>query len=334
MCARGTRCSMPSARPKRRLQCPCLCTSRETSPGLRSPPSGVHRRSSSPPTNGFAASRIHSTLLRERLARSDALRPLHKHFNRLRSCRHTDKRRRGVPGYELDASRGGRSPAMSLVDSALDPRLKSVLIATDLSPVSAKPLHHALGMALHYGAKLYVAHVVSTVPYLIAGPQALAVAYEGASQSIQQLQSDLLHDDSAKGLDCEFIIRYGRVWEQLHAIIYQKQIDLIVVGTDARRGIEKVLLGSVAEQVFRDASCPVLTVGPHSYQESRVDLTGEIRTYLFATDFGETSLRALPQAVSLASQTNAGLILLHVVPAAPVPQIQGWYSASEIVSMR
>ena len=216
---------------------------------------------------------------------------------------------------------------MSLVDSALDPRLKSVLIATDLSPASAKPLHHALGMALHYGAKLYVAHVVSTVSYLIAGPQALALAYEGASQSIQQLQSDLLHDDSAKGLDCEFIIRCGHVWQELHAIIYQKQIDLIVVGTDARRGIEKVLLGSVAEQVFRDASCAVLTVGPHSYQDSGVDLPGEIRTCLFATDFSEASLRALPQAVSLANRTKAKLILLHVVPADPAPQTSECYTS-------
>ncbi len=223
---------------------------------------------------------------------------------------------------------------MSLVDSALHPCLKSVLIATDLSPASAKPLHHALGIALHYGAKLYVAHVVSTVPYLIAGPQALALAYEGASESIQQLQSDLLHDDSAKGLDCEFIIRYGHVWQELQAIIFQKQIDLIVVGTHARRGFEKVLLGSVAEHVFRDASCPVLTVGPHSYQDRRVDLTGEIRTYLFATDFSEVSLHALPQAVSLANQTKATLILLHVVLAAPAPQISGWYNSSEIMSLR
>ncbi|MGC1453402.1 MAG: universal stress protein [Candidatus Sulfotelmatobacter sp.] len=223
---------------------------------------------------------------------------------------------------------------MSLVNSSPHPRLKSVLIATDLSPSSAKPLHHALGIALHYRAKLYVAHVVSTVPYLIAGPHAQALAYEGASKSIQQLQSDLLHDDSAKSLDCEFIIRYGHIWQELHAIICQKQIDLIVLGTDARRGIEKVLLGSVAEQVYRDASCPVLTVGPHSYQDRRVDLPGEIRTYLFATDFSEASLRALPQAVSLAHQTKAKLILLHVVPAAPAAQISGGYTSSEILSMR
>jgi nucleotide-binding universal stress UspA family protein len=223
---------------------------------------------------------------------------------------------------------------MSIAGSALDLRSKSVLMATDLSPASVKPLHHALAIARYYGAKLYVAHVVSPIPYLMAGPEALQLGFEGASQDMQQLLRDLLHDGSLNGLDHEFIIRHGSVWEELQAIIFQKQVDLVVVGTHGRRGIEKVLLGSVAEQVFRDATCPVLTVGPYSYRESRVDLTGEIRTYLFATDFGETSLRALPQAMSLASQTNAGLILLHVVPAAPVPQIPGWYSASEIMLMR
>jgi len=77
---------------------------------------------------------------------------------------------------------------MSLAASALDLRMKSVLMATDLSPASVKPLHHALAIAWHYGAKLYVAHVVSSVPYLMAGPEAMELGCEGASQDMQQLQ--------------------------------------------------------------------------------------------------------------------------------------------------
>jgi nucleotide-binding universal stress UspA family protein len=223
---------------------------------------------------------------------------------------------------------------MSLASSALDLRLKSVLVATDLSPASMKPLYEALAIARHYEAKVYIAHVVSSVPYLMAGPGALELACEGASRELRQLQRDLLRDGSLEGLDREFIIHNGTVWEELQVVILKKQVDLVVVGTHARRGIEKVLLGSVAEQVFRDASCPVLTVGPHSYRESRVDLTAQIRTYLFATDFSEASLRALPMARLLAHQTKGRLILLHVVPAAPAPQIPGWYSASEITAMR
>src|SRR5271169_3892228 len=116
---------------------------------------------------------------------------------------------------------------MSLAGSAIDLRLKSVLMATDLSPTSVKPLHHALAIARHYRAKLYIAHVVSPVAYLIAGPEAFQLGCEGASQDMQQLQRDLLQDGSLNGLDHEFIVRYGGVWDELQAIIFQKQVELV-----------------------------------------------------------------------------------------------------------
>ena len=223
---------------------------------------------------------------------------------------------------------------MSSAGSVLDLRVKVVLLATDFSPASVKPLHHALAISRHYRARLYVAHVVSPAAYLMAGPEALELAYQGASGEAQQLQRDLLHDGSLKGLDHVFMIRSGRVWEELQALILQKDVDLVVVGTHGRRAIEKALLGSVAEQVFRDSNCPVLTVGPYSYQESHVELTSAVQTFLFATDFSEASLNALPHAISLARQANAKLILLHIVPVAPVSQIPGWYTSAEITLMR
>lgn len=168
----------------------------------------------------------------------------------------------------------------------------------------------------------------------MAGPEALELGCDGASRDMQQLQRDLLHDGSLNGLDHEFVIRRGRVWEELRAAILEKQIDLVVVGTHGRRGFEKVLLGPVAEEVYRQADCPVLTVGPHSYREGRIEFTGETRTYVFATDFSEASLGALPHAVSFAGRTKARLIVVHVVPAAPIPQIPGWYSGSEVALMR
>jgi nucleotide-binding universal stress UspA family protein len=223
---------------------------------------------------------------------------------------------------------------MSIDASALDLGFKSVLMATDLSSASVNPLHHALAIARRFRANLYMAHVVPRDAHLMAGPEALELACEGASEEMQQLERDLIRDGSLDGLHREFIVQQGRVWAELEAIIQQKRVDLIVLGTHARRGLEKLLLGSVAEEVFRDADCPVLTVGPHSYREGRVDLTDEGRTYLFATDFGEASLRVLSHAVSLANRTKAKLILLHVIPTAAIPSIPGWYSTSELNSVR
>jgi nucleotide-binding universal stress UspA family protein len=152
---------------------------------------------------------------------------------------------------------------------------------------------------------------------------------------MQQLQRDLVHEGLVDGLDREFIIRRGRVWAEHQAIIYQHHVDLVVVGTHGQRSIEKPILGSAANQVFRNAVyCPVLTVGPLSYREGPVGLTDEGQTYLFATDFSEASLSALPHAVSLANRTKAKLILVHVVATAAIPTIPGWYSTSELNSAR
>lgn len=63
-------------------------------------------------------------------------------------------------------------------------------------------------------------------------------------------------------------------------------------------------------------------------------MSDESQIYLFATEFGEASLRALPHAVSRANKTKAKLFLLHVVPAAAIPRISGHYTSSEVISMR
>ena len=222
---------------------------------------------------------------------------------------------------------------MSSAAAALDLDLQSVLLATDLSPASVKPLHHALAIARHYGAKLYIAHVVSAAPYLMAGPEALELGCQGACRDVQQLRGDLRRDGSLDGLDHEFIVQRGCVWDELQTIILQKQIGLVVVGTHGRRGLEKLILGSVAEEIFREADCPVLTVGPHCYREAGEEFSAETQSYLFATDFSEASLGALSHAISFATRMKARLILLHVV-SGPIPQLPGWYSASEIILMR
>jgi len=59
-------------------------------------------------------------------------------------------------------------------------QLKSILLAHDFSQVSHKPFRHALSIAWHYEAKLHVGHMLSSLAYTIAGPDALALATEGA----------------------------------------------------------------------------------------------------------------------------------------------------------
>lgn len=217
---------------------------------------------------------------------------------------------------------------MPSVAPVVETGLKSVLIATDFSKASDKPLRHALAIARHYGANFYLTHVLSSLGYTIAGPQALGMASEAAARDMRQLEHDLMENGSLVGLDHEFIVRQGQVWEELQTVIAQKRVELLVIGTHGRRSLGKLLLGSVAEQIFRHANCLVLTVGPGSLLNSPLENARAFRPFLFATDFGPASLHALPHAISFANHFGVELVLLHVAPIAPLPEGFHWSSTT------
>ena len=223
---------------------------------------------------------------------------------------------------------------MSSTVTVPDIALKSVLIAFDFSEASRKPLHHALAIARHYGAKFYFAHVVSGIGYTIAGQEALSLAAERTRRTAQQLEQELLANGALAGLHHEFIILEGDVWEQLEMLIREKQVDMVVVGTHGRGPLGKLLLGSVAEQVFRHADCLVDTVGPGSYEDSLVEKPKPVRPFLFPTDFTPASLHALPYAISFANHFGAKLVVLHVLPVAPIPEGFHWSTTGDLTQMR
>ncbi|MGA7854233.1 MAG: universal stress protein [Candidatus Acidiferrales bacterium] len=86
---------------------------------------------------------------------------------------------------------------------------------------------------------------------------------------------------------------------------------MIVLGTHGRTGAEKLLRGSVAEEIFRLSPVPAFTVGP-GVQTSVRD-GGRVRRVLFATDFTPESLGGAPYAVTLAQENQARLLLLLVM---------------------
>lgn len=217
---------------------------------------------------------------------------------------------------------------MPSVAPVVDTAVKSVLITTDFSKASEKPLRHALAIARHYGAKFYLTHVVSSVGYTIAGAQALQLASEAAARDVQKLEQDLVENGLLAGLEHEFILRQGDIWKQVQSIIQEKHVDLVVVGTHGRRTLGKLMLGSVAEQIFRRADCRVLTVGPCSFQDSPLEKARPFRSFLFATDFGPASLQALPHAISFANHFGVKLVLLHVAPTVPIPESFHWSSTT------
>jgi nucleotide-binding universal stress UspA family protein len=111
------------------------------------------------------------------------------------------------------------------------------------------------------------------------------------------------------------VLERGELWNVLEDQIQRHKIDLIVLGTHGRHGLKKFVLGSAAEQIFRCASCPVLTVGPHVAPPQE---PATFISIIAAIDFSAGSLQALPYALSLAEENQAELVLFHVIPLVPI----------------
>src|SRR5262249_40903543 len=104
----------------------------------------------------------------------------------------------------------------------------------------------------------------------------------------------------------------GPPHEKIQSLAKQYGAQLIVMGTDGRRGLAHLLIGSVAERVIRASEVPVLTV-KRTRAEPAIDGSNEVpRRILVAFDFSEPAKRALSIARTLQNQLNAKVDVLHV----------------------
>ena len=200
-------------------------------------------------------------------------------------------------------------------------RLENVLYATDFRLRSKAALPFALSVARRYGSKVYVTHVIDLSPLSGPGPTNALRAIE--AQAIREAKEAALELSPVFGqIPNEVVIRKGNVWKEISNIVEEKRINLIVVGTHGREGVNKVIMGSVAEKIFRQASCPVLTIGPRIHGES--DRFANLHSILVPTDFSPESLAAVSYAISLAQVNRARLYLLHVtlVDDGPEPSLE------------
>ena len=199
---------------------------------------------------------------------------------------------------------------MKLLDATTRLALKSLLFATDFSLASQAALPYAAAIARRYGSRLLLAHVVRPQVWAPAPPEWVPMESEVPRQAAMAEMSKLEQSPLLAGLPHQVAVEEGAVWECLSRLIREQESDLLIMGTHGRRGLQKLLMGSVAEELFRLASCPVLTVGPGVAAAAG---TAEFHRILFATDFSNESQAALPYAVSLAQENQARLTLLHVV---------------------
>ena len=197
---------------------------------------------------------------------------------------------------------------MAQVQSGARIAINNILYMTDFSQPSEAALPFAASIAREYRAKIYAFHAL--IPGVYTTPETAAAALDAqeddALTNMQHVNAQLA------GLPHETIVeRNIGVWPALEGAVKDFAIDLIVVGTHGRTGAKRLLMGSVAEEIFRRSHVPVLTIGPS--ESHGVHRGGRFHHVLYATDFSEESLAAAPYALSLAQENEARLTLQHVM---------------------
>jgi nucleotide-binding universal stress UspA family protein len=222
-----------------------------------------------------------------------------------------------VPTATADRKAAGPSSVVAV---------KNVLFATDFSQTSEAALPYAAAICRHFGSTLHMVHVVSEASLLLmtggVDYVSMGTIYEDAHTEAKERLDEIA--GRLEGIPQCCYVRHGQVWRNLNSIIEDNQIDMIVLGTHGRTGLGKLLLGSVAEDILRHASCPVLTVGPKVSGRAKLPdfpkrghdvapLELELQQIVFATDFAPSAAGIAQRAVRLAENFGARLTLVHVI---------------------
>lgn len=145
-------------------------------------------------------------------------------------------------------------------------KLKKILYPTDFSESSLEALKYAVSFARDYKAKLVLMHVVNEKIFSeglnlprVSAPDALG--QELAAEAERQLKV-LIPAAERAGLDWEIAILSGMPFLEIIRYARANDVDLIVIGTHGRSGVEHIIFGSTAEKVVRKSPCPVLSVRP------------------------------------------------------------------------
>ncbi len=142
-------------------------------------------------------------------------------------------------------------------------KFKKILLSTDFSDESLYALSYAVDMAKMFNAKLYLMHVI----YDIEKASNLHIPHPSITELYKDLEAHAKRNlesfgaDMREGLtDVEAVVRKGIPYEEIIKFAAENNIDLIVIGTLQRSGVERFFVGSTTQRVIRNAPCPVLVV--------------------------------------------------------------------------
>jgi nucleotide-binding universal stress UspA family protein len=193
--------------------------------------------------------------------------------------------------------------------------ITNILLPTDFSVEAGHAIPWAQELQRHYGAKMYVVHVLDLLPFSLSSePAAVAKKEEilrtGATQLERFMQTNQLRGD---GFASELLA--GEASFAVDDFAHNRNIDLIVLGSRGDIGLRRLFEGSMAEEIFRTVQCPVMVVGPGA---KALGTSGAFNHVLFPTDLGPFTKAAVPYVeFLLRDNSQARISLAHFLELDP-----------------
>ena len=184
---------------------------------------------------------------------------------------------------------------------------KCILTATDFSEYSKVALDICLGVARCMKTKLYVLHTIERFPHeyshLLSSAAHADMKQRLEEEAVEKIKA-MIPAELLDGGDVIPIVRFGKPFLEIIQVAKEENVDLLAVGTHGRAGVDRVILGSVAERIVRKARCPVMIVRGRKYVG--------FKRIIVPIDLSDCSRIALEYAAATARAHKSKLIILHV----------------------
>jgi nucleotide-binding universal stress UspA family protein len=142
--------------------------------------------------------------------------------------------------------------------------IKKILCAVDFSEISSKVADYAQTLAKSLGASVKVLYVAPSLSQYVGFhvPPTSIETFVGEIVTGAEKTMDVFVQENFTEIDAEPKVVSGYASDEILNFVEQEGVDMIVMGTHGRKGIDRILFGSVAEKVVKGAKVPVLTIRP------------------------------------------------------------------------
>jgi nucleotide-binding universal stress UspA family protein len=188
-----------------------------------------------------------------------------------------------------------------------------IVVSTDLTDTEYL-LPHAIAQAKASGASLILVHAV--LPHESVPMESGAIPYYDPlrlDRDARLMLENLAREVRDQGVECTTAVRHGFVPDVVTEVVSNAGAGRLIIGTHGRRGLKKLVLGSVARQLLETVVVPVCTVGPRAHKGA----SGLPHTILHPVSLAGLHETSAHLSFSLAEQFGARVVLLHVITATP-----------------